>query len=108
MQPMLTPTTMPGRSAPAPDRPLLIEAGTTDSLRLALRECRARRHKIVSFIVNVALVLGLGFMVWSVLSYRREHRLSPEMRERKAQIAKGDLFAMLGRHDRRMNNQNTW
>jgi hypothetical protein len=91
-----------------PFRPLLIEPGTTESLRGALRECREHRHRVVSRAVNVALVLGLGFIVWTVLSYRKEHRANPEVRARQAQLAQGRLFAMLGRHDRRMNNVTTW
>jgi hypothetical protein len=91
-----------------PARARLVEPGTTETLRKALRECRERRHAIVSFSVNVGLALGLGFLLWTVLSYRKKHRVDPEVRARQAQIAQGNLFAMLGRHDRRMNNVTTW
>ena len=99
----------PSTDAPAtPHRPLLIEAGAAETLRNALRECRERRHKIVSFAVNVALVLILGFLTWTVLSYRKRHRLDPETKRYKSQVAQGNLYAMLGRIDRRMNNMTTW
>ncbi len=91
-----------------PARARLVEPGTSESLRKALRECRERRHAVVSFAVNVGLVLGLVFLLWTILTYRQRHRIDPEVRERQAQIAQGNLFAMLGRHDRRMNNVTTW
>lgn len=89
-------------------RPLLIEAGTTESLRSALRECRERRHRTVSFVVNIVLVFGLGFVIWTVLAYKHHHRVDPDVRFRQAQVAQGNLFARLGRHDRQMNNRAGW
>jgi hypothetical protein len=89
-------------------RPALIEAGAAETLRNALKECRTRRYQIVSFAVNVALVLILGFLIWTVLSYRKRHRLDPDTKRYRSQIAQSNLYAVLGRIDRRMNNMPTW
>lgn len=89
-------------------KPLLVEPGTAESLSEALQECHRRRHETLSMTLNAALCLGLLLLAWMILTYRQRHRIDPSIKQKQRVVAQGNLFAMLGRYDRRMHNVSVW
>lgn len=95
-------------AATAVRKPLLVEPGTAESLGEALQECHRRRHEALSMTVNAALCLGLLLLAWTILTYRQRHRVDPAVKHKQRVVAQTNLFAMLGRYDRRLHNVGVW
>ena len=90
------------------DTPRLLEPGTAHNIERALRDCHDRRCAAVSMVINIALLTALVGGTWLLCRYRRKAKIDPDVATRRRQVAEGNFFAMLGRHDRRMNNVTGW
>jgi len=99
---------LPSTAAAAARKPLLVEPGTAESISEALQECHRRRFEALSMTVNAVLTFGLLLLAWTVLTYRQRHRVDPAVKDKQRMVAQGNLFAMLGRYDRRLHNMGVW